>query len=173
MPARTAARAAKATPVLALFDRWIERERHRVDPRAPLDTALGYYENQRDALHRFLEDGRVRIDNNLCEQQVRNLVLGRHNWMYFANERGLSWYATFRSLIASCELHHINAQMYIEQMLRLAPHWPVTRMLELAPKYWTQTLSRLDARQHAIITRPWELAEHLVEEKTATVARAA
>ena len=54
-------------------------------------------------------------------------------------------------------------QLYLEQVLRLAPHWPTTRMLELSPKYWARTLERLDARQRAIVAGPWELESRLVE----------
>jgi transposase len=157
MPQRTQVRAARAGPVLALFDRWIERHRADADPRGPLAKAIGYYTNQRQALRQFLTDGRLRLDNNISEQQLRNLVLGRANWAWFENRAGLSWYATFRSLIASCVLHGLNAEQYLEEVLRLAPHWPVTRALELAPKYWARTRAGLDTQQRAIIARPWEV----------------
>lgn len=155
MPERTGERAARAGPVLDLFDRWIERHRAEVDPRGPLDAAIGYYTRQREALRQFLTDGRLRLDNNISEQQLRNLVLGRANWTFFENRTGLLWYATFRSLIASCALHGLNAEHYLEEVLRLAPHWPVTRVLELAPKYWARTREGLDETMRAIIKRPW------------------
>lgn len=91
-------------------------------PRGPLRAAITYYDNQRDALRRLLEDGRLRLDNNISEGQLRRLVLGRVNWNYFANETGLNWYVVFRSLIASCHMHQLNPQEYLEQVLRLAPH---------------------------------------------------
>lgn len=153
----TAARAKRSKPLLEVLDEWVERHREQVDPRGPLDKAIGYYQNQHDALHRFLDDSRIRLSNNLAEQQLRNLAQGRDNWRFFANETGVSWYTNFRSLIASCRLHQLNPEIYLEEILRLAPHWPVTRMLELAPKYWPQTREKLDARQRAIITRPWEI----------------
>ena len=152
----TAQRAARAKPVLDILDKWIERNRDEVDPRGPLDQGIGYYQNQREALHRFLGDGRLRLDNSISEQQLRNAVLGRHNWMFFANETGLKWYTKFRSLIASCALHDINAHQYLEQVLRLAPHWPVSRVLELSPKYWKTTLDNLDERHQRILIPPWE-----------------
>jgi transposase len=153
-----AARAQKARPMLELFDRWVARHRDTADPRGPLDKAIGYYDNQRDALHRFLQDGRLRLDNGVSERALRNVVLGEQNWTFFANETGLKWYTTYRSLIASCILHRINPELYMEELLRLAPHWPKPRVLELAPKYWLRTRERLDDRQRAIITRPWETA---------------
>lgn len=84
------------------------------------------------------------------------MILGCHNWTFFANETGLRWYTTFRSLIASCALHGLNAQTYIEELLRLAPHWPKERMLELAPKYWRGTIESLGDHQREIIRPPWE-----------------
>jgi transposase len=153
---RTQIRAERSKPLLELLDKWVERHRHEVDPRGPLDKAIGYYTNQREALHRFVEDARISLHNNFSEQQLRNLALGRHNWNFFANEAGLRWYTTFRSLIASCRLHALNAELYLERVLRLAPHWPRSRVLELAPKYWNATFEKLDASWRAIITRPWE-----------------
>jgi len=156
MPARTAERARRATPVLDLFDAWIARTRPRATTRTPLAAALTYYDNQREGLRRFLKDGRLRIDNNLSEQQLRHVVLGRRNWTFFENPNGLRWYAVFRSLIASCALHGIEPQDYLEEILRLAPHWSTTRMLELSPKHWAATRAALTADEREIIRRPWE-----------------
>lgn len=156
LPERTTVRAAGARPILALFDEWVARNRDKADPRGPLEAAIGYYDNQREALHRFLADGRLRLDNSGSERQLRNLALGRRNWMFFENETGLRWYCVFRSLIASCALHGLNAQDYLEQLLRLVPDWPVARVLELSPKYWNATLAKLDDRQRAVLQRPWE-----------------
>lgn len=152
----TRLRAERASPILKLFDDWVDLHRGRVDPRGPLDGAIGYYDNQRDALHRFLADGRIRLDNNLSEQALRNLVVGLSNWVFFANETGIRWYTTFRSLIASCMLHRLNPELYLEQLLRIAPHWPRHRVLELAPKYWVATVGKLDPTWRAILERPWE-----------------
>lgn len=158
-----AVRAERATPVLELFDAWVTSNRELVDAGGPIAKGIGYYTNQRDALRRFLTDARLRLDNSISEQQLRSAVLGRHNWMFFANENGLSWYATFRSLIASCRLHGLNAHSYLEQLLRLAPHWPVSRVLELAPKYWNETIAALDQEQRQILVAPWERSWPRVE----------
>jgi hypothetical protein len=157
MPERTRVRAERARPLLKLFDAWIALQKDREDIGEPLRKAIGYSINQRDGLRRFLEDGRLSIHNNACEGQLRNLAQGRDNWRYFLNRTGLNWYTTFRSLIASCHLHSINPQFYLEEILRLAPHWPATRMLQLSPKYWPQTRAALTASQLEIIRSPWEV----------------
>jgi len=155
MPARTLERARRALPILTLFDRWIERVRSRADDKSPLAAAITYYENQRAGLRTFLTDGRLRIDNNICEQQLRNLVLGRHNWNFFENEAGLNRYCVFRSLIASCALHSLEPQDYLDEILRLAPHWPAMKMLALSPKHWAATRASLSPAHRAIIELAW------------------
>jgi len=158
MPARTEERARRAAPILAIFDAWIERTRPKAEPRTPLAAALTYYDNQRDGLRRFLDDGRLRIDNNLCEQQLRILILGRRNWTFFENPNGARWWCVFRSLIASCALHDLEPGLYLEEVLRLAPHWPLHRMLELSPRYWARTRAALTATEREILRPPWESA---------------
>ena len=155
---KTARRLELATPVLKLFDDWLAPQRSRVDPRSPMQAAITYADNQREELRRFLQDGRLRIDNNVCEGLLRNLVLGLNNWQYFQNETGLRWYTTFRSLIASCKLHKICPQRYLECVLRLAPHWSQRRMLELSPKYWRTTAARLSPEHQEIVSPPWSSA---------------
>lgn len=172
MPERTRIRAAKALPILRMMDAWIERHRAAADARGPLRAAITYYDNQREALRRFLEDGRLRLDNNLSEAQLRRLVLGRANWGFFANTRGLDWYVTFRSLIASCRLHQLNPQTYLEQVLRLARHWPQDRMLELSPACWADTLQKLTPEQRAIVTPLWEQHGRVVQAREAVAAAA-
>lgn len=155
-PTFTEQRRKRAGPILALLDAWVALHREHVEPRSPMAKALTYYCNQREALRRFLADGRIRIDNNWSEQALRNLVVGQHNWVFFANETGVAWYTNFRSLIASCKLHHLNPRVYLEQMLRLVPHWPKNRVLELAPKYWLDTVSGLDEERRLLLAPPWD-----------------
>lgn len=156
LEAFTRLRRERACPILDLLDRWVDANRGAVDPRGPLESAIGYYDNQREALHRFLDDGRIRLDNNPSEAALRKLIVGLGNWVFFANETGIAWYTTFRSLIASCLLHRLNPEIYLEQLLRIVPHWPKRRVLELSPKYWSSTVAKLDTRWRSMLARPWE-----------------
>lgn len=152
---RTMERCRRALPILELMEKWLEREKPTIEERTPLRSAVTYYENQKLALHRFLADGTLRLDNNESENSLRKLVLGLSNWQWFANEAGVRWYCTFRSLIASCRLHGLNAQIYLEQLIRLIPHWPTTKVLALSPKYWRETMGTLTPEQRDIITPSW------------------
>ena len=97
-------------------------------------------------------------------------MLGLHNWKHFENATGLAWYTTFRSLIASTAVQGLNPHDYLAQMLRLIPHWPKTRVIELAPKYWRTTVEQLDDQQRAIIVPPWEKATALPRSRESAAA---
>jgi hypothetical protein len=171
MPERTELRAKRARVVQHLLDAWVAQHEDSVDERGRLDKAIGYYKRQHTSLWRFLDDGSLRIDNSISEGQLRNLALGRDNWRYFYNRTGLDWYTTFRSLIASCHLHRLNPQLYLERMLRLAPHWPISRMLELWPKYWVETFERLSPEQRSIAVPLWAPQDLPIVMQTSDEAR--
>jgi len=155
---RTEYRRAHATPIVEALDGWVVDAKSKAEDGGRLQAALTYYANQREALGRFLTNGRLQADNNGAERELRALVKGRDNWHHFETSEGLNWYCVFRGLISSCKLHDINPYDYLEQMLRLSRHWPKESMLALSPKYWQSTLDRLDQRQRAIIEPPWRRA---------------
>jgi hypothetical protein len=97
---------------------------------------LQYALNQGESLRRFLDDARLRLDNNPSERQLRREVLGRKNWLFCGSEDGAEWNTVFVSLIASCQLYGIEPWAYLRDVLSLLPRWPAKRAIELAPKYW-------------------------------------
>ena len=153
---RVRERAGTSAPILLVFDDWVQKSRALADARGPLARAFTYYKNQRSALHRFLEDGTLPIHNNRSEGSLRSVALGRDAWFAYDKETGLKWDTVFRSLIASAVLHDLNPEQYLEEVLRLVPHWPVNRVLELAPNHWTATRAKLTERQLATINPPWK-----------------
>lgn len=125
-----------------LLDR-IEAERQTlartVLPKSPLGEALGYMANQWGALRRFLEDGRLKIDNNGAESQLRGVAVGRKNWMFAGSMEGAHRAALLYSLVQSCRLAEIDPFAYIRDVLiRVATH-PQDRIGELTPKAWAAT----------------------------------
>ena len=145
--ARTEERRRRTEPVLAAFRTWLDIEELLVLPKSPIGDAIRYTRNQWPALTRFLEDGRLRLDNNCSELELRREAVGRKNWLFVGNDEGGEWNATIVSLIASCKLHDIEPWAYLRDVLILVPDWPRERLLELSPKYWKQTLEHSDARQ--------------------------
>jgi transposase len=132
-------------PMLDEFFAWAEGVFERVrGVRGPVATAFGYAIRQRDALRRFLDDGRLRLENNASERALRPIAVGRNAWLFFGSGDHAQAAANIFSLIASCVLHGLDAESYLADIIRVLPYWPRDRYLELAPKYWARTRARLD-----------------------------
>lgn len=117
------------------------------DVRGPVASAFGYATRHREALCRFLDDGRLRLENNASERALRQIAVGRNAWLFFGSGDHAQAAANLFSLIASCKLHGLDAETYLAEIIRVVPYWPRERYLELAPKYWAATRATLDARE--------------------------
>lgn len=149
----TAKRRAAAEPVLQKLYRWIELERPNVVDESPIAKAISYLLNQRVPLARFLEDGRLRLDNNCSEVELRRTVIGRANWTFAGSDDGAAWNAIATSLIASCQLHDIEPWAYLRDVLTLLPAWPSRDVLQLAPKFWDHTRQQPQTQQRLAAAR--------------------
>jgi len=148
-----ARRKAEAQPVIDKLYAWIEAERPKVDVGTPIAKAMNYIVNHRVPLTRFLENGVLRLDNNLSEIELRREKVGAHNWLYCGSDDGAHWNATAVSLIASCQLHGIEPWAYLRDVLTLLPSWPANRVLALAPKYWNETRQQPETQQRLASSR--------------------
>jgi len=130
------------------FLAFAEREfEHVKDRRGSLRSALGYSVRQQGALRAFLDDGRLRMDNNLSEGQLRKIVRIRDAALFAGSDGHAEAAGHILSLIASARLHRLDPERYLRDLVRVLPHWPRERFLELAPKHWAATRRRLDARE--------------------------
>lgn len=136
-----------SAPIVDAFFAWCLDKKIQALDDSPLDKALTYALNQQDALRRFLEDGRIPIHNNGSERELRRQAVGRKNWLFIASDGGALANTTFVTLLASCQMHRIEPQAYLRDVLCLLPGWPISRVLELAPAYWKQTLEQEDTQR--------------------------
>ncbi len=142
---RTEERQRLAGPVLEAFKAWLDAESLIVLPKAPIADAIGYARNQWGALNRFLEDARLKLDNNAAERQLRRVAVGRKNWLFAGSDEGAERACVLYSLVASCKLHGANPFDYLRDVLvRISDH-PARDVLALSPKSWMQAAKDLDA----------------------------
>lgn len=134
--ARKELRRRKSRTILAsLFARG-RRLRREFSEAGDMAQAIRYMLNQRRPLRRFLEDGRVPIDNNNCEQSIRPIAVGRRNWLFAGSVRGGHAAAILYTLIESCRLAEVDMVEYLADVLvRVATH-PASRIDELLPSQW-------------------------------------
>lgn len=130
---------------------WAEVEYARVaGVRGTLRDALGYTVRQKDALRTFLQDARLEMTNNGSERELRQVVVGRKAWLFFGSQEHAESAGELMSLIASARLHKLNPQQYLNELIRVLPHWPTGRYLELSPARWEATRERLSPAELAL-----------------------
>ncbi|MGH2878639.1 MAG: IS66 family transposase [Solirubrobacteraceae bacterium] len=144
---RLAARRAESKAIVDGFFAWCEQERGHVLDETPTAKAIGYALNQRVALQRFLDDGRLPLHNNSSERELRREAVGRKNWLFVGSDDAGEVNAAFVSLLASCQLHGLEPWSYLRDLFCLLPSWPRRRVFDLAPLNWKQTLENQDAQQ--------------------------
>jgi len=105
-PERQWLRQERAPPLLDALKARLEGHLPKVPPKGPLAEAIGYSLNHWKALTRYLEDGRLEIDNNAVERAIRPVAQGRANWLFVASERGGHAAAALYSLIESAKATH-------------------------------------------------------------------
>jgi transposase len=140
-------RLAESKPIVDAFFEWCDREAEHALDETPTAKAIGYARNQRVALQRFLDDGRLPIHNNGSERALRREAVGRKNWLFVGSDDAAEVNATFVSLLASCQLHELEPWAYLRDLFCLLPSWPRRRVLDLAPANWNETLKKEDAQQ--------------------------
>ena len=145
---RHARRQLVSRPLVDDFFGWVVGQYARVkDTRGLVATAFGYAVRQEAALRRFLDDGRLPMTNNHSERALRGIAVGRKAWLFFGSDDHASAAANLLSLIASCELHKLDPEAYLCDIIHVLPYWPRDRYLELAPKYWAATRARIPAAE--------------------------
>ncbi len=140
-------RDAVVRPLVDAFFAWVATEKKHVTARGLVNTALGYAARQEEPLRRFLDDGRLRLENNAAERALRPIAVGRKNWLFFGSDDHASAAANLFSLVASCKLHGLDPEAYLAEVIRVMPYWPRERYIELAPIRWARTRDRLDAEE--------------------------
>jgi transposase len=130
---RAAVRAAQSAPLLAALHAWLTTTYASLAAKSPLAGAIQYTLTRWTALTRYVEDGRIEIDNNAAERAIRALVLGRRNYLFAGSDAGGETAARLYSLVGTCRLHGIDPHHYLRHVLeRIAEH-PINRIEELLP----------------------------------------
>jgi transposase len=161
-------------PHIESFFAWVDEQRPLFkDQRGYTRTALEYTHNQREALLRFLDDGRLLMENNRSERAVKFVVLGRRAWLFVGSDDHAQSTAVLFSIVASARLHRLDPEEYLRCLIRLVPLWPQDRMLELAPLFWARTRARLDPKALAMELGPIAIPAEPLDTSAATEQQAA
>lgn len=134
---RKALREAQAKPILDALAAWLERMRPRATPKSPLGQAIGYVRKRWAALTRYLDDGRLEIDNSEVERLIRLVALGRKNYLFAGSDAGAERAAIAYTVLGTCALHGIDPWAYLRDVLeKIAAGWPQREIDRLLPDAW-------------------------------------
>ena len=123
-------------PILKEFETWLLATAQTVLPKSPIGKAIHYTYGIYRKLIRYTLDGRYRIDNNLAENSVRDLALGRKNYLFCGNHESARRTAVIYSLMASCKVNDVNPQEWLTDVLNRIQDQKNQKMDELLPHIW-------------------------------------
>jgi transposase len=130
---RKAQRQARAGPLLEQMRQWLEGLLSRVSAKSDIAQAIGYSLVRWKALTRYVDDGRLEIDNNAAERALRGVSLGRKNYLFMGSDAGGERAAAFYSLVETAKLNGLDPEDYLRQVFdRIAEH-PINRIDDLLP----------------------------------------
>jgi transposase len=135
---RHAVRTAQSRPLVHRLHRWgthlTDKKRHL--PQSHMGKALTYLLKQWEPLGRFLEDGRVEIDNNLAENSIRPTAVGKKNWLFIGAEAAGETSAILYTLIESARRRGIDPFEYLRDALTRLPRMKASQIATLTPQAW-------------------------------------
>ena len=125
-------------PILKDFETWLLATAQTVLPKSPIGKAIHYTYGIYRKLIRYTLDGRYRIDNNQAENSVRDLALGRKNYLFCGNHESARRTAVIYSLMASCKVNDVNPQEWLTDVLNRIQDHNIQKLDELLPHRWKQ-----------------------------------
>jgi len=117
-------------PVLDEIRSWLDDVLPQVSPSSTTGKALSYLHNEWDHLTRYLDDGRLEIDNNGAENAIRPFVLGRKNWLFSASVKGVKASANLYSLIETAKVNDLEPYAYLRRVFTELPKADTVEAIE-------------------------------------------
>lgn len=133
---RKVVRAEKSWPILKALRPRLEVLREKSLPQSPPGKAARYALNEWEALTRYLEDGRLEIDNNLTENAIRPSAVGKKNWLFIGHPDAGWRAAVIYTLIVSCRRRGIEPWEYLRDVLQRLPAMKQSEITTLLPARW-------------------------------------
>ena len=125
-----------AIPILKKLEEWLKVEYGRVAPASDIGKAIAYALKRWDKLLMYTTDGKLEIDNNLVENSIRPVLLGRKNYLFAGSHDAARRSAVFYSLFGSCKINNINPYEWLSDVLERIDDHPINRLEELLPNLW-------------------------------------
>jgi transposase len=130
---RREVRQSRARPLIDELHKWMEKAVRQLSPKSETTGAIRYSLSRWRALTRYIDDGRLEIDNNSAERALRVVALGRKNYLFAGSDSGGERAAAIYSLIGSAKLNGLDPEHYLRTVLACIAEYPVNRIADLLP----------------------------------------
>jgi transposase len=130
---RRAVRTARAKPLFDDMRRWLEEVLYQVVQKSETAAAIRYALSLWDALARYLDDGRIELDNLIAERALRSVAIGRRNYLFAGSDAGGRRAAILYSLIQTARMNGLDPEAYLRYVLARIGEHPIRRIEELLP----------------------------------------
>ena len=111
-------RQSQAKPIVKILYDWLIEHKEKIPPKSKLGEAISYSLNQFEKFQRYLEDGRLSIDNNRAERAVKPFVIGRKAWLFSYTNTGANASAILYSLVETAKANNLIVHDYIASCLQ-------------------------------------------------------
>jgi transposase len=123
----------QAQPLLDSLQAWLKQCLAKLFQKSDVAMAIQYALDRWTALLRYINDGRLEIDNSAAERALRAIAIGRKNYLFYGSDAGGEYAAAMYSLIGTAKLNDLDPEAYLSYVLtRIADH-PMQRLEELLP----------------------------------------
>lgn len=126
----------EAVPVLNQMKQWLDDNINQTLPKSAIGQAIAYSITLWNRLIRYTEDGRFQIDNNLIENAIRPVALGRKNYLFAGSHDAAQNAAMIYSILATCKLNNVNPFDYLNHSLAVISNYPAEKIDDLLPQNW-------------------------------------
>lgn len=130
---RLEVRRARTIPLMQSLYDWTQQQMTLLSRHSDTAKAFAYLLKQWDALNLYCRNGWAEIDNNIAENALRGVALGRKNWLFAGSDRGGERAAVLYSLIGTCRLNGVDPEAWLRYVLSHIQDWPVNRLCNLLP----------------------------------------
>lgn len=127
----------EALPVLSSLGEWMEQEYKSLRPKTPIAQAMAYSIKRWEKLSLYATTGHLQIDNNAIERCMRQVAVGRKNWLFCGSHEAAKRAGLLYSLLVTCKLNEVNPYEWLKDILsRDIKETPINRIKELLPHNW-------------------------------------
>lgn len=133
----------ESVPVLAQLESWMKALYGTVDalPESSFGKSIAYCLRRWDKLCLYTTDGKLQIDNNLVENAIRPVAIGRKNYLFAGSHQAAQRAAMIYTLFGTCKINNINPYEWLKDVFTRIPTHPINKIADLLPHRWQKKSS--------------------------------